>query len=321
MKEKFVNKPLRKKDAMQLVTGQPVYTDDLAPNDCLIVKLLKSPYAHAVIEEINIDAAMKVPGVVCIITYKDVPQKRFTLAGQSYPEPSPYDRLILDKRVRFVGDPAAIIAAETEEAAIKAMRLIKVKYKVLEPVLDFTKAKDNKILVHPEDNWKSNVPVGADNRRNLCASGVCGEGDIDKVMEECDVVIERTYHTRANQQTMMETFRTYTKLDNYGRLLIVSSTQIPFHVRRIIGHALDIPKSRIRVVKPRIGGGFGAKQTAVSEMYPAIVTYKTGRPAKLIFTREEAMTMSSPRHEMQLKIKIGAMNDGSHKGGGFVYAV
>ncbi len=311
MKEKFVNKPLRKKDALQLVTGQPVYTDDLAPSDCLTVKLLKSPYAHAVIEEINIDAAMKVPGVVCIITYKDVPQKRFTLAGQSYPEPSPYDRLILDKRVRFVGDPAAIIAAETEEAAIKAMRLIKVKYKVLEPVLDFTKAKDNKILVHPEDNWKSNVPVGADNRRNLCASGVCGEGDIDKVMGECDVVIERIYHTRANQQTMMETFRTYTKLDNYGRLLIVSSTQIPFHVRRIIGHALDIPKSRIRVVKPRIGGGFGAKQTAVSEMYPAIVTYKTGRPAKLIFTREEAMTMSSPRHEMQLKIKIGAMNDGT----------
>ena len=137
-----VNQPVRKKDAMALVTGQPVYTDDLIPNDCLIVKILHSPYAHAIIKNINIDIAMKVPGIEGIFTYKDVPDKRFTMAGQSFPEPSPYDRLILDQRVRFVGDAVAIVAGETEKAVDKALKLIQVEYDVLEPVLDFHTAKD-----------------------------------------------------------------------------------------------------------------------------------------------------------------------------------
>lgn len=149
---KYVNQPIRKKDAMALVTGKPVYTDDIAPKDCLVVKVLRSPHAHAEILEIKKDIAEKLPGIVCVLTYEDVPQKRFTMAGQTYPEPSPYDRLILDKRVRFVGDAVAIVAGETEKAVNQAMKVIKVKYDVLEPVLDFHEAKDNPILVHPEDN-------------------------------------------------------------------------------------------------------------------------------------------------------------------------
>lgn len=311
---KYVNQPIRKKDAMALVTGKPVYTDDIAPKDCLVVKVLRSPHAHAEVLEIKKDIAEKLPGIVCVLTYEDVPQKRFTMAGQTYPEPSPYDRLILDKRVRFVGDAVAIVAGETEKAVDQAMKVIKVKYDVLEPVLDFHEAKDNPILVHPEDNWQALCPVGADNKRNLCASGLEEHGDVDKVIAESDVVVENTYHTKAVQQTMMETFRTYTQMDTYGRLNIISSTQVPFHVRRILSNALDIPKSKIRVIKPRIGGGFGAKQTVVAEVYPAIVTLKTGRPAKIIYTREESLIASSPRHEMEIKVRIGANKDGHIRG-------
>lgn len=308
---RYVNKPVRKKDAMSLVTGQPVYTDDITPSDCLVVKILHSPHAHALIEEIHTDIAMKVPGIEAIYTYKDVPDKRFTMAGQTYPEPSPYDRLILDQRMRFVGDAAAIVAGENEKAVDKALRLIKIKYKVLEPVLDFRTAKDNKVLVHPEDNWKALCPVGADNKRNLCASAKDGQGDVDKVMEECDIVLEHKYHTKADSQAMMETFRTYTCMDPYGRLHVTSSTQIIFHVRRILANALDIPKSKIRVSKPRIGGGFGAKQSCVTEVFPAFVTWKTGKAAKLIYTRQESQIAGSPRHEMEVNVRIGAMNDGT----------
>ncbi|HIY05063.1 MAG TPA: molybdopterin-dependent oxidoreductase [Candidatus Anaerotignum merdipullorum] len=311
---KYVNQPVRKKDAMALVTGKPVYTDDIAPKDCLVVKVLRSPYAHAEILEIQKETAEKMPGIVCVLTYADVPQRRFTMAGQTYPEPSPYDRLILDKRVRFVGDAVAIVAGEDEKTVDRAMKTIQVKYQVLEPLLDFRQAKDHPILVHPEADWKALCPVGADNKRNLCASGLEEYGDVDQVLAECDVVVENTYHTKAVQQTMMETFRTYTQMDTYGRLNVISSTQVPFHVRRILAHALDIPKSSIRVIKPRIGGGFGAKQTVVAEVYPAIVTWKTGRPAKIVYTREESLIASSPRHEMEVKVRIGATRDGRIRG-------
>lgn len=307
---RYVNQPIQKKDAMSLVTGKPVYTEDIAPKDCLIVKVLRSPHAHAIIEEINTTVASKVPGIEAIFTYKDVPDKRFTCAGQTYPEPSPYDRLILDPRLRFVGDAVAIVAGETEKAVDKALTLIKVKYNVLEPILDFHEALDNEILVHPEDNWQSLCPVGADNTRNLCATGGEEHGDVDKVLETCEYVVEQTYHTKANQQAMMETFRAFATLDTYGRLNVTASTQITFHVRRILSNALDIPKSKIRVIKPRIGGGFGAKQTVVAELYPAFVTWKTGKPSQMIFTREESQIVSSPRHEMEVKVRLGADKDG-----------
>ena len=304
-----VGKSVRKKDAMQLLLGKAVYTQDIAP-DALVVKLLRSPHANAMVQSIDTRKAKKIAGVVDVYTWEDVPNLRFSNAGQTYPETSPYDRLIIDRHVRFVGDVVAIVAAETEEAADKALARIEVAYDVLEPVLDFRTAKDNPVLVHPEDNWRMLCDLGGDNTRNLVGTTADAGGDVEAVLADCDVLLDRTYHTKAFNQAMMETFRTFTELDPYGRLHVISSTQIVFHVRRILSHALGIPKGRIRVEKPRIGGGFGAKQTAVSEMYPAFVTMKTGRPAMCVFTREESQTCGSPRHEMQVRVRLGANRDG-----------
>ena len=307
---KYVNKPVPKTDAMSLVTGKPVYTDDLAPSDCLIVKILRSPHANAWVEEIKTDAAKKIDGIACVLTYEDVSHKRFTLAGQTAPEISPWDRYIIDKHVRFVGDPVAIVAGETEEAVDKALKRIKVKYRVEEAVLDIHTAKDNPILVHPEDDWYMPIPAGGDNKRNLCSSNVEEVGDVDAMLEKCAYTVDQVYHTKANQQTMMETFRTYCYMDHFQRLTVVSSTQIPFHIRRIVGNALNIPSSKVRVIKPRIGGGFGAKQSSVSEVVPALVTWVTGRPSKIVFSRKESMIASSPRHEMEIHIRMGADENG-----------
>ena len=313
---KIVNTAVRKVDAMQLVTGKPVYTDDLAPKDCLIVKLLRSPHAHAWVKEINTQVALKVPGIEAIYTWKDIPQdgRRYTQAGQTYPEASPYDRLLIDRHLRYVGDIVAIVAGEDEKCVDKALKLIKVEYDVMEPLLDFHKALDNPILVHPEDNWESLCRVGADNKRNLCAHDACGSGDIEEVLRTSDIVIDRVYHTKACQQTPMETFRTFCTIDTYGRLNVVSSTQIVFHCRRILANALHIPKSKIRVSKPRIGGGFGAKQTSISEVYPAFVTWMTKKPSKIVFSRRDSLIASTPRHEMEMHVRLGATKDGIVRG-------
>lgn len=306
-----VGQRVRKKDAMALVTGKPVYTNDLAPAECLIVKVLRSPHANAKIRKIDTNIAKKVPGIEEIYTWQDVPKKRFAQAGQTYPEWSPYDRLILDEQVRFIGDAVAIVAGENEACVDRALKMIKVDYEVLPAVLDYHTAKDNEILVHPEDNWVSMFPVGADNKRNLCAHDAESHGDVDAVMADCDVVVKNVYHVPAVNQAMMEPFRTFCHIDTYGRLVVTSSTQIVFHLRRIISNALGIPKSKIRALKPRIGGGFGAKQTAVSEIYPAFVTWMTKKPSKMLYTREETLIAGSPRHEMEVTVAVGANKDGT----------
>ena len=304
-----VGKCIPKKDSEQLLLGKPVFMDDIVHEDCLVVKILRSPYAHALIEDINTVAAMKVPGIVAVYTWKDVPQNRFSIAGQTFPEPSPYDRLILDRRVRSVGDAVAIVAGETEKAVDKALRVIKVKYQVLEPVLDFRKALDNPVLVHPEDNWMSHGNTG-DVKKNLIHHEEDAHGDVEAVLADCEEVIEHTYRIKAAQQGYMETIRAYCEIDRYGRLHCISSTQIVFHLRRILATALGIPKSKVRAEKPRIGGGFGAKQTAVCEVYPAFVTWMTKRPSKIIYSRRECQIIASPRHEMEVTVRLGAMKDG-----------
>lgn len=306
-----IGKGVIKKDAMALVTGQPVYCDDLAPKDCLIVKLLRSPHAYAKIKSIDTSIAKRIPGIEAVYTYEDVPTSRFTLAGQSYPEPSPYDRRILENVVRYVGDEVAIVAGANEDCVDRALKAIKVDYEVLEPLLDFEKSIDNAIVIHEEDDYKCLCEIGNDVKRNIVSSGESVVGDVDAVLKECDVVLERDYHTKANAQAMMETMRSYCYIDTYGRLNCVSSTQIPFHVRRILSNALEIPKSKINVIKPRIGGGFGAKQTACCEIFTAFVTWKLKKPSKIVYTREETFAASNSRHEMKMHVRIGATKDGT----------
>ncbi|MDO4478461.1 MAG: molybdopterin-dependent oxidoreductase [Lachnospiraceae bacterium] len=308
---KQITKSVYKKDARMLLTGQAVYTNDLAPADCLIVKALRSPYPHALIKKIDTTRAMKVPGIACVITYKDVPRKRFNMAGQTHPELSAADQYLLEERLRYVGDEVAIVAGADEACVNKAMKLIDVKYEVLEPVLDPETAMDNPVLVHPEEDWTQPAAGMGDNKRNLAGGVVFDHGDMDATMAECDVIVEDTFRTQATHQGMMEPFVTFTEMDPYGRIKITSSTQIPFHVRRIVANALDIPKSKVRVVKPRVGGGFGAKQSACTECMPAIVTWKTGMPAKMVYTREECLTASNSRHEMIVKARMGFMKDGT----------
>lgn len=310
---KIVNKSTKKIDSIGIITGRPLYTDDLViNNNSLIVKLLRSPHAYARIADIDTSIAKKIPGVEAIFTYHDVPNTMFTLAGQSYPEPSPYDRKILDEYVRYVGDPVAIIAAIDEKTAEKAMKLIRVKYEVLDAVIDYEKALDSDLLVHREAAH-TNFPIGYDNKRNLASSYLETKGDVEKGFAESDVIIEETYYTQPQIHAMMETYRTACYLDAQGRLNVISSTQIPFHVRRHLARALEMPSSRIRVMKPKLGGGFGGKQTSVCEIYPAFVTMKTGKPSKIIYTRKETQACSNTRHAMRLKVKIGSDREGNIK--------
>ncbi len=309
-----VGLPVEKLDSRANLHGRAVYTDDLASSDALVVKILRSPHAHAWIRSIDTTKASLVPGVELILTWADVPKTRFTLAGQSYPEPSPYDRLILDREVRYVGDEVAIIAADTERNALKAMRLIKVDYEVRPAVLTVDEALKGETLVHEEHEMVFNLPQsvgGHDIAHNIMGAHdqKFGPGD-ESTFASCDVALERTYQVQAQAQSMMETFRTFTSLDQWGRLVVISSTQVPFHIKRQLALALGLPSSRIRVIKPRVGGGFGAKQSSVTEIFPAIVTMKTGKAAKIVYTRQETYMASNSRHAMRAKVRIGANRDG-----------
>lgn len=307
---KTVGKSIPKIDGMSIATGKPVYTDDLVMSNALVIKILRSPHAFAKIISIDTSQALKLEGAECVLTYKDIPQKRFTLAGQSYPEPSPYDRLILDQIVRYVGDEVAIIAARDERTALKAMGLIKVEYEVFEPVLDFEKAVYSPTIVHPEDDLHCNFDIGMIKEKNIVCSHKVEVGDVEEEIKKCAYVVEQTYYTQAQAHAMMETYRAFSYLDHTGRLVVVSSTQIPFHVRRQLAKALDMPASKIRIIKPRIGGGFGGKQTAAVEIFTAIVTLKTGKPSKIVYDRKETFSCTTSRHAMRLKVRLGADNEG-----------
>jgi CO/xanthine dehydrogenase Mo-binding subunit len=307
---KYVGQALPKTDAIAICTGKPVYTEDLAPANALVIKILRSPHAFARIKSIDTTKARNVKGVECILTYKDVPKVRFTLAGQSYPEPSPYDRLILDPIVRYVGDEVAIIAATSERAAIAAMKLIKVAYEVFEPVLDFEQAIDHVSVVHPEADLSCNFDIGMEKGRNICSTHTLAVGDVEQELKNCDIVIEETYYTQAQAPAMMETFRAFTYLDHNSRLVVVSSTQVPFHIKRQVARALELPATKVRVIKPRIGGGFGGKQTGSGEVFAGLVTLKTGKPALFIYSRNETFSCTTSRHAMRLTVRLGADKDG-----------
>ncbi len=307
---KHIGKSYDKVDAKGILSGKPSYTGDFVPKDALIIKVLRSPHAQAKIKSIDTSKAKLIPGVEAIFTYEDVPNTRFTLAGQTYPEPSAYDALILDPVVRYVGDEVALVVAKDEATALKAMPLIKVEYEVQKPVLDLRTAMGHETVVHPEDDILNHIPVGQDYKRNICVSYHKRVGDIEAELAKCDYVVEGTYFDQATRQSAMEPFQSFGYIDHLGRIVIVSSTQIVFHVRRHIARALGIPASKIRVIKPRIGGGFGSKQTACTELMTAFVTWKLHKPCYLLYDRTEAQTCSTTRHAREWYIRVGATKDG-----------
>ena len=307
---KFIGKSVEKIDGMAITTGEAVYTDDQCTESYLYVHIVRSPHAFAKIESINVDKALSFRGVESVLTYHDVPNVRFTVAGQSYPEPSPYDRKILDEYVRYVGDPVAIIAADSEATAKKAEKLLRIDYDVLTPVLDPKEAEMSDSKVHPESDLSVHFDFGCDPSKNLAGTYEVGYGKMDEAFESCDVIVENEYSSQAQAHAMMETYRSLSYLDAEGKLTIVSATQIPFHVRRIAAQALEMKEENIRVLKPRIGGGFGGKQTIATELIGALVTMKTGKPARVVYNRKETFSTSSSRHAMHVNIKIGATTEG-----------
>ncbi len=307
---KVVNNLTPSVDGKGLMQGRGVYTDDLAPQGALIVKILRSPHAFARIKSIDVSEAEKYPGVACILTKDNVPHVSFTRAGQGYPEPSPYDKFILDEYVRYVGDEVAAVAAVDEETALAAMKLIKVDYEVLEPVLDFEKAFENKSVIHPEDGIHDMFPIGFEPKKNVAAAYEMEVGNVEEELKKSEVVVEDTFYSQAQAHAMIEPHTCNARLDEHNRLVVYSTTQTPYHMRRIICKTLGLPVDRVRVIKPRVGGGFGGKQAFHGEMFVSLVTLRTNRPAKCVYTREEVFGCSYTRHPMRISLRVGANKDG-----------
>jgi putative selenate reductase molybdopterin-binding subunit len=312
--EKFtqVKHSLEKVDAMYLSCGTQKYVDDIELQGMLHVKVHTSPHAHARIKKIDTSAALKVPGVVAIYTYKDVPRNPRTTAGQGWPEPSPYDTYLLDSKVRHVGDRVAIIAAETIEAAEEANKKIKVDYEVLEAIFDPEKSMDKGApIIHDEDDAHVPIPIFYDKSRNHCSHVSTSVGDVEKGYKEADVVLEKKFYPHYAHHCPMEPHICIAYLDDYDRLVLRSSTQVPFHARRITAQTLGIPVKKIRVIKPRIGGAFGGKQEVLLEDIVGLVTLRTRRPCRLALNRTEEFISSRTRHPMVVTIKMGAKKDGT----------
>ncbi len=309
---KHVNVSVKKVDGIGLTTGKAEFTDDFDLPGMLYAKLLLSPVAHAIIEDIDTKEAEKMKGVACVLTYKDVPRVPHTTAGQGFPEPSPYDTFILDKKVRFVGDRVAAVAAESKEIAEEAIKKIKVKYKKLPAIFDPRKATDkNAPVIHDEKEAKAIIPIKYNPKRNIVGEVEARAGNIEEGLKEADFIIENEYEAHYASHAANETHIVITYIDSNGRLVIRTSTQVPFHVRRIVAERLGLPKSKIRVIKPRIGGGFGGKQEVLLEDICALLTLKTGRPVKLQYTREEEFIASRTRHPQIIKLKTGVKKDGT----------
>ncbi len=300
-------------DGKGLITGRPAYTDDLTPKDALVVKLVRSPHAFAKITKIDASKALELPGVEGVYTYKDVPRVPITRAGQGHPEPSPKDKFILDEYVRYPGDEVAVVAAVDEHTARRAVELIDVEYEVLTPLIDMEEAETSETMVHPEPEAYTMFPMGFEPKKNIAATYDMNLGDVDEVLKSCEHVVERRYYTQAQAHAALEPHASFSYYDLHGRINIVTSTQNPFHTRRILGEVFEIPLRNIRVQKPRIGGGFGGKQQIHLELYAMLVTMKTGKPAKVVMSRKEVFESSFARHKMRLDIRLGADKNGKIK--------
>lgn len=309
---KVVAHSVKKVDALALALGKPKYVSDFKPADALVVKFLWSPHAHAIIQSIDISAAEKMPGVACVLYHGNVPRVPHTTAGQGFPEPSPYDTFMFDRKVRFVGDRVAAVAAVSSEAAEAAVAAIQVEYQVLEPVLSIDDAlKPGTPVIHDEPEAKAVIPVPYEPQKNIAADVRMDIGSIDKGLAEADVKIDETFYTGYAQHCPIEPHVSMAHIDSDGRLVITTSTQVPFHVRRIVAQCLEIPVRQIRVIKPRIGGGFGAKQEILLEDVVGMMAWRTKKPAYLMLTREEELVSSRTRHPVRSRIRAGVKKDGT----------
>jgi len=310
---KNVGKNILKKDSLSLSCGLPLFCDDYDFQNILHAKILYSPYPHCIIKNIDTSTAEKIKGVKCILTYKNVPDSVYSTSGQSFPEPSPYDSVILDKKMRFIGDKAAAVAAETEEAAEEALSLIKIDYGQLPYSLSTEESlKDNAAVIHDENYAKTLIDVNYEPSKNkVCSKTVnLGSAANSNLFNNCRNILEEEYSTHYVSHCMMEPHITITYFDNFRRLVIITATQAPFHVRRVISEILGIPIKNIRVIKPKTGGAFGGKQDLVLEPICSLLTLRTGLPVRLAYSRKEQFISARTRHPEKIYIKSGFDDSG-----------
>jgi len=305
-----VGKPEKKVDAVKLAQGKPAFAADFEKRDMLVAKVLHSPVAHARIKRIDVSRARQLPGVAAVLTWQDIPRVVYSTAGQSDPIPGPLDTFSLDYKVRYVGDRVAFVAAETEAIAEKALELIEVEYEPLPELFDPAEAmQPGAPILHDEPEY---VNFGeSDPKRNLAAHIHIDIGDVEKGFKEADYIFEGDYEVPKVQQAHIEPHVVITYWDEDDRLVIRTSTQVPFHARRILAPVLNLPVKRIRVIKPRIGGGFGSKQEVMVEDVAAHLTIATGRPVIYEYTREEEFIAGRSRHPMRVHLKTGVKKDGT----------
>lgn len=307
---KTVGKPEIKVDAIKLVQGKPAFTGDFEKRGLLHAKVLHSPHAHARIKKIDVTKAKALEGVAAVLTWQDIPRVVYSTAGQSDPIPGPLDTFSLDHKVRFVGDRVAFVAAETPEIAEKALGLIEVEYEILTAILDSHEAmKEDAVKIHDQPEYVNFADSNPD--KNLAAHIRIDIGDVEKGFQEADEIFEAEYEVPKVQQASIEPHITVTYWDEDDRLVIRTSTQVPFHVRRMLAPVLGLPVKRIRVIKPRIGGGFGGKQEVLMEDVPAHLTIATKRPVIYEYTREEEFIAARSRHPMRVRMKTGVKKDGT----------
>lgn len=307
---KVVNNSVTKIDSMAMALGKPLYVGDLASENSLIVKMLWSPHAHAIIKSIDISEAEKLPGVHAVLCKDNVPRILHCTAGQGYPEPSPYDTCMFDYKVRFVGDRVAAVAAETEEIAKEALSLIKVEYEVLKPILSFDDfLKKDAPIIHDEKDCFVPIPIPFYPEKNIAATVGMEAGNFEQGLKEADYTFDQVFETHYAQHTPMENYISTAHIDSYNRLVIYTSTQVPFHTRRIVARTLDIPVSKIRVIKPRIGGGFGCKQEMLLEDIVAMFAWRTKKPIRWEFTRRETFKTGRTRHPIRFRMRYGVKKD------------
>ncbi|HEX8991978.1 MAG TPA: molybdopterin cofactor-binding domain-containing protein [Anaerolineales bacterium] len=305
-----VGKPERKVDAVKLVQGKPAFSADMERRDMLVAKVLHSPVAHARIKSIDVSEAQALPGVAAILTWQDIPRVVWSTAGQSDPIPGPLDTFSLDHKVRFVGDRVAFVAAESAAIAERALSLIKVEYEELPAILDSAQAMEpGAIRIHDEPEYVNFAD--SDASRNLAAKIQIDIGNVEQGFLEADRIFEGEYEVPKVQQVSIEPHVVITYWDEDDRLVIRTSTQVPFHVRRMLAPVLGLPVKRIRVIKPRIGGGFGGKQEVLIEDVAAHLTIATRRPVIYEYSREEEFIAARSRHPMRIKLKTGVKRDGT----------